>query len=132
MGTPDHADDDARTDDALVALLRQATPAPSTAWQHELERSLFPSRHARPRRRLLPVAAAAGSLAALTLIAGLVGSGPLAIDGGDDARARPGCEVVFVTKVRPVGQVVRQPDGTVTVETTNRPVTSERERCTSR
>lgn len=122
--------DDTHSDPALEALLRSARPAPMTAWADELEATLIPARAKHPaRRRSLAGLVAAGGLAAVFVVAGLVGGGPLASDGGDDARARPGCTVVYVTKAAPVGQVVRKADGTVTVETTTKPVTRAQQRC---
>lgn len=120
-----------RSDEDYEALLRRSRPAPTPAWLHETERALLPASGARPRwqRRGGLLAAAAGGLAAVMVAVGLAGGGPLAADGGDDARAKPGCEIVYVTEVRPAGELVQGPDGTVRVETTRQPVTREVERC---
>lgn len=124
-----------RSDEDYEELLQRSRPTPTPAWLHETERALLgapaPARSgsapAWRRGRLL--AGAAAGLGAVIVAAGLAGGGPLAADGGDDARAKPGCEVVYVTEVERAGQVVQAPDGTVRVETTRQPVTREVERC---
>lgn len=123
--------DDDQPDAALEGLLRRARPAPDTTWESRLERQLLPSRPGRAAR-LRGIAGLAGigaGLAAVFAVAGLAGSGPLAPGGGDDAKAKPGCEVVYVTKVAPVGEIVRKDDGSVTVETKRKPVTQSEQRC---
>lgn len=120
---------DAR-DRELEQLLVQARVAPAPAWVHETERRLLPARAAQPARRRIGFAAAlVGGLAAVVTIAGLAGGGPLAADGGDDARAKPGCTTVYVTKVEDAGKLVQDPDGTVRVETAREPVTRAEQRC---
>lgn len=117
-------------DPELDRALRAARPTPNAAWAAELRRELLPDRPTRRRRVPLGgLVAATGGLAAVVAIAGLAGGGPLAADGGDDARAKPGCEVVYVTQARSVGEIVRQPDGTVTVETRTKPVSRAVQRC---
>lgn len=125
--------------DHVEALLRASAPAPATAWEAQLERQLLAPGGARSMarlgqrstaRRLITATATAGALAAVVVVAGLAGGGPLAPDGGDGARAKPGCTTIYVTEVEKVGEVVRRADGKVTVEGTKRPVTREQQRCT--
>lgn len=129
MGHPDAHHDDPE----LEALLRAASPRPSARFEADLQRRLFAERPSRmPTFRLRGMGglvAATGGLAAVLVTAGLVGGGPLAPGGGDDAKARPGCTTVYVTEVQSAGEVVRKPDGSVTVETTRKPVSRAVERC---
>lgn len=129
--TGPHSDTPDARDEQLEQLLRRATPAPSTAWKHETERALLPARRGAfaGHRRLGLLASATGGLAAVVVVAGLAGGGPLAADGGDDARAKPGCTTVYVTKAEQAGRVVQDPDGTVRVETARAPVTRAEQRC---
>lgn len=133
-------------------LLRRAQPEAPVAWRHETERALFgdgaPAKAGAGRRwfggratdgkrsgatgwqaRRGVFAAAVGGLAAVVLGVSLAGGGPLASDGGDDARAKPGCTTVYVTEMQPAGELLRGADGKVRVETTQQPVTREVERC---
>ncbi len=120
---------DTHDDDATEALLRAARPAPGLGFAGELERNLFPQRTRLRDRRLFAGFATATALASAFLVFSLVGGGPLAPSGGDDARAKGDCMTVYVTKVEPAGEVVRRADGTVTVETARKPVTRAVERC---
>ncbi|MDQ8045613.1 MAG: hypothetical protein AAGC46_20525 [Solirubrobacteraceae bacterium] len=118
-------------DEQLEQLLRRAAPGPTAAFESTLERHLFPDRGrvSARRGRIAGLVAATGGLAAVAVIAALAGGGPLAGNGGSSAKARPGCTTVYVTKVEPVGRVVKKADGTVTVETNRRPVVHEQQRC---
>ncbi len=121
-----HPNDD--VDDALVALLRRARPEPEAGWSRATERGLFAAAERRRRERLTAFGAA-GGLALAVIVAGLAGGGPLAIDGGDAAKAKPGCETVYETRVESVGQVVKRADGKVVVQSTKAPVQRQVERC---
>lgn len=117
-------------DPQLDALLTRTTASPSVDFESSLERRLFPAGERRVRaRRFAGLAVASGGLAAVVVAAGLAGSGPLANHGGTAAKAKPGCTTVYVAKVQPVGQVVKRGDGSVTVETTRRPVFHAEQRC---
>ncbi|MDO9355481.1 MAG: hypothetical protein Q7T55_17400 [Solirubrobacteraceae bacterium] len=118
-------------DPELEALLRSAGPRPSARYEADLHRQLFSPRESRflRLRGAGGLLAATGGLATVLVVAGLVGGGPLSPDGGDDARARPGCTTHYVTEVQPAGEVVRRADGSVTVETTRKPVSRAVERC---
>lgn len=121
-------DDDTRPDEAIERLLRAAAPAPDVRWSAELERRLVPSGSARAPRWRLMLGATTGLAAALVAVT-LAGAGPLASNGGDPARAKPGCETVYVTEMRPTGELRRDADGNVRVETVRQPVVREIERC---
>lgn len=110
-------------DRAIEDLLRAASPAPASAWVHDTERHLLPARGASRAHRWVPFAATAGGLAAVVFGISLAGGGPLASSGGDAAKAKPGCSISYITRVAPQGEVRRQADGSVQVETVRRPVT---------
>lgn len=114
--------------DALEALLRRARPEPEAGWSRATERGLFAAAERRRRERVTAFGAATG-LALTFFVAGLAGAGPLATDGGDPAKAKPGCTTVYETKVESVGQVARRPDGKVVVESTKEPVQRAITRC---
>lgn len=118
-------------DAAPEALLRSARPASSMPFAANLERDLFPEKAQVAQRstRFGVLAGAAGGLAVVLVIAGLAGGGPLISGGSDAAKAKPGCTTMYVTRVEPVGGVVRKADGTVTVETARKPITREQQRC---
>jgi hypothetical protein len=115
-------------DPALEALLRAAAPELEVQWRHDTERRLL-AHHGRSTGRWGVLAAATGGLAVVLAGVTLAGGGPLASSGGDAARAKPGCTTVYVTRAEPLGQVRRQADGSVKVETVRQPVTSAVERC---
>jgi len=121
-------DDPATDDRELEALLRHASAHPSTRFQADLERRLFPQR-SRRSQRFLAIGGATAGLAGVIAVASLAGAGPLASHGGSGAVARPGCHTVYDTQVRPVGELVRTASGTVVVRTTHKPVTHERTAC---
>lgn len=125
MRSPDTDDEDP----VLSGLLRAARPAPSLSFGGALERELFPPRRRLREHRLVVGLTTATALASVLLVVALVGGGPLAPQGGDDARAKPPCTTVYVTSVVPTGEVVRRADGTVTVETSRKPVTRAEQRC---
>lgn len=114
---------------AAEALLRAARPAPSLVFSGELERELFATRRRWREHPAIAGLAGATALASAFLGFSLAGGGPLASTGGSSATADEHCRTVYVTKVEQVGELVRKPDGTVTVETTREPVTREVERC---
>lgn len=118
---------EAPVDREVELLLASGRPVPSTAWAAETGRRLLPVR-ASARVRWRPVLGTAGALGLVLFGATLAGGGPLG-SNDDAARAKPGCDVVYVTRVEPVGEVRRQPDGSVRVETTRRPVPRAIERC---
>ncbi|MBJ7473403.1 MAG: hypothetical protein JHD16_18995, partial [Solirubrobacteraceae bacterium] len=120
---PDHD-----ADVALEALLRRARPEPDAGWTRATERGIFAAVERRRRERMTAIGAGTG-LALTVLVASLAGAGPLALDGGDAAKAKPGCEVVYETRVESVGQVVQRPDGKVVVESRKEPVQREVTRC---
>jgi hypothetical protein len=119
-------------DAELDALLRRARPQPDADWMLATRERLLPDVASAPRVwwRMRPAAVGAtlGLAATITAIA-LVGGGPLGGGGGDDARATQECRTVYVTKVEPLGEVRRQADGTVEVQTVQRPVTREQRDC---
>lgn len=125
---------DAPLDAELDALLRATRPAPDPAWVLETRERLLPATERRMglrgwlRVRPVTVAATLGLAGVISAVA-LVGGGPLGGNGGDDARAREECRTVFVTKVEPSGELRRQADGTVEVQTVQRPVTREVRDC---
>lgn len=126
--------DDAPLDAELDALLRATRPQPDPAWMVDVRDRLLPEQAARGGRlgwlRVRPVVVAATlGLAGVISAAALVGGGPLGGGGGDDARARQECRTVYVTKVEPSGELRRQADGTVEVQTVQRPVTREVRDC---
>lgn len=118
-------------DAELDALLRAARPQPDPAWVlRTREQLLAAPAPARSWWRVRPVTVGATlGLAAVISAAALVGGGPLGGGGGDDARATQGCRTVYVTQVEPLGEVRRQADGSVEVQTVQRPVTRERRVC---
>lgn len=127
------APDDAPLDAELDALLRANRPQPDPAWMLATRERLIPEAPARAGwswRGLRPVTIGAtlGLAGVITAVA-LVGGGPLGNGGGDDARAKQDCRTVYVTKVEPSGEVRRQADGTVEVQTVQRPVTREVRDC---
>ncbi len=117
-------------DDAFEALLRRARPEPDAGWSRATERGIFAALERRRRERMTAYGAGAG-LALTILFASLAGAGPLALDGGDSAKAKPkpGCVTVYETRVESVGQVVQRADGKVVVESRKEPVQREVERC---
>lgn len=123
----DHNPNDVE-DDALAALLRRARPEPEAGWSRATERGLFAAAERRRRERITAFGAA-GGLALTVFVASLAGAGPLATDGGDAARAKPGCTTVYKTQVESVGQVVKRADGKVVVESTKAPVQRAVTRC---
>lgn len=114
--------------DEFVALLRAAAVDPSTEWRQATERTLIVAPQNR-RARLRASVLTAGGLAAVFAAVSLTGGGPLAPGGGDAARAKPGCITVYVTRVEPLGQLRRQADGSLSVETVRQPVTRPVQRC---
>jgi hypothetical protein len=130
---PHDSPDDVPVDAELDALLRSVRPQPDPAWTRATRERLLPEAPVRAGwrwRSVRPVTVGAtlGLAAVITAVA-LVGSGPLGGNGGDDARAKQECRTVYVTKVEPSGEVRRQADGTVEVQTVQRPVTREVRDC---
>ncbi len=131
---PHASSDPVPLDAELDALLRAARPQPDAAWMQATRDDLLPERAARRgisgwvRVRPVTVGATLGLAAVISAVA-LVGGGPLGGGGGDDARARQECRTVYVTKVEPTGELRRQADGTVEVQTVQRPVTREVRDC---
>lgn len=109
-------------------LLRAAAAVPDPEFVSALEARLLPQQR-RGVPRAAGVATALGVVTVAVVAASLADAGPLAPSGGDAARARPGCELVYVTEVAPVGEVVRGADGVVRVETIERPAVRAVERC---
>ncbi|MBO9531422.1 MAG: hypothetical protein J7513_00405 [Solirubrobacteraceae bacterium] len=126
MASPD--DTTHEPNEAIERLLRAAAPGPDARWAADLERQLLPARSSRTQRWRFALGTSVGLAVAIVAVT-LAGAGPLASGGGDDAKAKPGCETVFVTEIRPTGQLRRDADGTVRVETVRQPVVREVERC---
>lgn len=94
------------------------------------ERRLL-GRAPRLRRRPRPLLAGlglSGALAAVLVVAGLVGAGPLAPGGTSTGEAGSRCHTELVTHTRPVGTIVRR-NGRVVVTKRPRPVTRLVTRC---
>lgn len=126
---------DPSIDRELDALLRRTRPQPDPAWIQSTRDALLPERAVATRAwwRPRPVAIAATiGLAATLTVAALSGGGPLGGAGGDEARAVRECRDVYVTQVEPLGEVRRRADGTVEVQTVERPVTRVQRECTER
>ncbi len=120
---PDGLDEDAER------LLIAGRPRPDDAFMEKLELRLMGHRARRPRRA--PLAAAlglTGSLAAIMVVAALAGSGPLASDGEQPARAKQNCTTSTVTRTRPEGELLLK-NGKATVVERDRAVTRTVQGC---
>lgn len=126
--TPERPDDDERA----AAWLTRSRPAPTDEFVERLENRLTGASQGRFAKRFRPLVAGlglSGALATVVVVLALAGGGPL--QGNDDVKARQDCqtEQVRTTEPEPEGELVRRADGTVTVVTTERPVTREVTRC---
>lgn len=115
--------------DPLAELLAASRPRPDAGWVRATERGVFTAVRRRRRAERRTVFGAGLGLAATLLVVTLAGGGPLAIDGGAPATAKPGCKAVYETRVESVGEVVQQDGGAVVVRSTKRPVQRQINRC---
>lgn len=122
-----------RTRDAAVEeLLRASRPSPDPEFVGSLERRLFPrhTRARRPARRpLLVGAAATAAMACAALVAGLVGGGPLALNGQQSSKANDSCRFVTVQRQERVPVIVTSRTGVQKLEFRLRPVERRVKRC---
>jgi ferric-dicitrate binding protein FerR (iron transport regulator) len=124
--------EDQARDAAIEELLRASRPSPDPEFVGSLERRLFPGNtHARrpARRPLLVGAAATAAMACAVLVAGLVGAGPLALDGQDSSTANENCRFVTVQRQERVPVVVTSGKGVQKLEFRLRPVERRVKRC---
>lgn len=121
---------DADIEDA-ERLLVAARPVAREQFVASTESDLF-GRRARGRRAPRAAIAAfgiSGLVAAVFLVAGLAGSGPIAPGGSDEVRARQDCQTTTVRRAKPVGEVRADPSGQATVVTRDRLVPEAVRRC---
>ncbi|MBJ7328699.1 MAG: hypothetical protein JHC95_02310 [Solirubrobacteraceae bacterium] len=117
-------------DDALERMLVAARPHPSESFVESTELRLFARRKAaRARRLVLPAVGLSGGLAVALLVALLVGSGPLAPNGAEEVRALQDCSTTTVTTTETVGTLLQQPNGQLTVERREAPISRPERRC---
>jgi hypothetical protein len=121
---------DERDLEDLARVLRATRPQPSDAYVSETERALL-GRPARPAdgRRIFAALGFSGGLAAVLLVAGLTGGGPLAPGGNEQVRAIQDCQTVLTTRIQPVREIVKQADGSTVVVTREQPVARVVRRC---
>jgi hypothetical protein len=124
--------DDRTHDEGVERLLRASRPEPDPEFVESVRRRLF-GRHAseRPaaRRPLLVGAVATAGMACAALVAGLAGSGPLALSGQGSSRASDHCRFVRVERRERVPVVVTSRDGTQTLAFRTRSVERRVKRC---
>ena len=106
--------DDPASEAHVEQLLRQSRPEPDPEFLASLERRLFPRRVGEPRRGRRPFlvgAAATAAMASVALVAGLIGAGPLALDGQSSSQAGDHCRFVLVKRSERVPVVVTTRNG---------------------
>ncbi len=122
-------DDHETGTDHAERFLRAARCEPTEEFITRTERRLFGRKARRTRRPMFAALGLTGAVAGFALAAGLLGAGPLALNGQEDVRARDDCRTMEVTTIQREGELTRTPDGTTTVVSEDRPVSRWVERC---